>query len=186
MGTDFVLADFDQRVPPVFQHSTAAWLAGIGPGEDDTWLYAVDNVSDTGFDPVTGQYFINLDVGVMYPHIPSQFQGGIQFNIYYISVCSYVLVHEPPKAGSPLPFPLRSAVRKQDHGGKLLGRAVNRGAVVPFVVPCNAPPTFQATFVTGSASSAQLNTCPSQCDCCRESRCARGGRRVGAELFVRD
>jgi|HubBroStandDraft_4_1064222.scaffolds.fasta_scaffold21494_4 hypothetical protein len=55
-GTNFILAGFDQRVPPQFQHSTAAWLAGTGPAEDDTWLYAVDAITGAGFTPTGGEF----------------------------------------------------------------------------------------------------------------------------------
>ena len=99
--TDFILAGFDQRVPPQFQHSTAAWLVGTGPAEDDTWLYAVDRVTTTGFDPTSGEYLISVDLAVMYPHIPSQFQTGLLVYEYFICISSYVLVYEPPPLHPP-------------------------------------------------------------------------------------
>jgi hypothetical protein len=96
LETDFVLQGFDQRVPPQFESSTTAFLSQVGRGKPSTWLYAVDAVASTGFDPVTGVFYVTLDYAVMYPNIdvPTQLE-------MFVCVTSFVLVHEPPVAPAP-------------------------------------------------------------------------------------
>ena len=114
--TPFRLAGFDQRVQPVFDHSTTAYLSSIGPAEDDTWLYAVDAVTGAGFDPVDGAYFLNINVALLpgagEPSTCITYgdptadptQGGLTIVCYYsltIQVTSYVLCYEPPPPSPP-------------------------------------------------------------------------------------
>jgi hypothetical protein len=111
--TKFRLAGFDQRVVPVFEHSTTAYISSIGPAEDDTWLYAVDEVTGAGFDQVDGSFFVNLNLAIMPAESISSecvtygdpSQGGfIVCNILLtLQVTSYILCFEPP-----LPAPVHS------------------------------------------------------------------------------
>jgi hypothetical protein len=118
--TTFRLAGFDQRVRPVFEHSTTAFLSSIGPIEDDTWLFAVDDVTGAGFDQVDGSYFVNINVAVQ-PGQAADFecvsygdpaQGGIVICDYpfTIQIVSYVLCYEPPLPAPPPGRPRTSTV----------------------------------------------------------------------------
>jgi hypothetical protein len=105
--TTFKLAGFDQRVPPVFEHSTTAFLSSIGPFEDDTWLMAVDSVTGAGFNPVDGTYFVNFDVALM-PGSPAPgtcvalFGAyGVCFYFGVVQITSFVLCYEPPLPTPP-------------------------------------------------------------------------------------
>ena len=62
--TPFHLMGFDQRMPPIFDHSTTAWISSVGPCEDGRWLYAVDSVTGTRFSPSDGTYYIDLMVAI--------------------------------------------------------------------------------------------------------------------------
>jgi hypothetical protein len=109
--TKFVLAGFDQRVPPQFEHSTTAFISSIGPAEDDNWLYAVDSVTGAGFDPETGKYFVNVNFAMIPGDVPGQQcinygdpqQGGIVVCYYYftVQITSFVLCYEPPPPTPP-------------------------------------------------------------------------------------
>ena len=96
LGSGFMLQGFDQRVPPIFEHSTTAYLSIIGPSEDDTWLYAIDAIADAGFDPATGQFQVLVDYAVMFGHVPLNLVTGLVVHEYFCCICSYVLVYEPP------------------------------------------------------------------------------------------
>jgi hypothetical protein len=105
--TPFRLAGFDQRVPPVFNHSTTAWLSSVGPAEDDKWLYAVDSVTGAGFNPTDGSYFVDL-MGALYPGDPVPETcialgagGGVCFYFMIVQVTSYVLCFEPAVPAVP-------------------------------------------------------------------------------------
>ncbi len=96
----FRLEGFDQRVKPIFNHSTSIWLGRIGPTETCNWVYAIDSVTGAGFEPVFGVYFVTFDVGTMIGRKPfkspaaQEIFGFIPQYGYYI--CSYVLCFEPP------------------------------------------------------------------------------------------
>lgn len=108
--TKFRLAGFDQRVIPVFEHSTTAFLSSIGPEKDDTWLYAVDEVTGAGFDQADGSYFVNVNMAAMAGEgVGSQCSGGICYYGVTVQVVSYVLCYEPPLP-APSRFPGASAV----------------------------------------------------------------------------
>jgi hypothetical protein len=85
--TDFVLAGFQQRTPPQFEHSTSGWLAAVGSDVKDNWLFAIDDVASAGFDPVGGRFKVTVDLAMQYPQA---------FYTYEVYICSYVLVYEPP------------------------------------------------------------------------------------------
>ena len=174
-GTNFILAGFDQRVPPQFQHSTAAWLCGTGPAEDDTWLYAIDAITGTGFDPTSGEYFISTDVAVMYPHIPSQFQTGLLVYQYFVSICSYVLVYEPPPPSQPggqrpvhFSHTLPNLLLR---GGPTFAAPVFPPPQVHFVEPRPTGAIFRAPYFTSPVVPDQRYKCRCECDCCRKHKC---------------
>jgi hypothetical protein len=99
--TPFVLAGFDQRVPPDFQHATTACVSRIGLFPDSDWVVAVDSVLRAGFDPTSGTYFIN----VQFSHENSDPYWPACFDLFgrpacplpvFVAVTSYVLCYEPP------------------------------------------------------------------------------------------
>jgi hypothetical protein len=119
--TTFRLAGFDQRVVPVFDHSTTAFISSLGPLEDSTWLYAVDEVTGAGFDQVDGSYFVNINVAVLAGDAASEDcigfgdpQDGTYVQIcsyfYTIQVVSFILCNEPRLPDSQIPFGHRSTV----------------------------------------------------------------------------
>lgn len=107
--TPFKLAGFDQRVPPVFDHSTTGWISSIGPSPDCTWLRAIDSIKSAGFDPLTGLYYVDIDFAFLSDEtaadrcitvIPFNPETGEGMSICYfdqtIQITSYVLCTEPP------------------------------------------------------------------------------------------
>lgn len=121
--TTFKLAGFDQRVMPVFDHSTTAFFSSIGPYKNDTWLTAVDAVPGAGFDSTDGTFFVNVDLAIMAgspaPGTCVTFRGfGGYCNYYFvIQVTSFVLCYEPPpltppqSSGRHIPISARMASR---------------------------------------------------------------------------
>ena len=100
--TTFVLAGFDQRAPPAFDHSTTAYMSSIGPFEDSTWLCAVDAVSGAGFNSADGSYFVNVDIALM-PGQPLPETCLPDLTCLYFAkfqVTSFVLCNEPPLPAS--------------------------------------------------------------------------------------
>jgi hypothetical protein len=176
-GTNFILAGFDQRVPPQFQHSTAAWLCGTGPAEDDTWLYAIDAIAGAGFAPTSGEFLITADVAVMYPHIPSQFQGTLLIYEYFVSICSYVLVFEPPPPHPPGGQKAAQFVARLPEllpaGGPAFGVPVFPPPSVHFVEPRLSGAIFRAPRFTSPVVPDQRYKCRCECDCCRKHKCVQ-------------
>jgi hypothetical protein len=107
VGSGFRLAGFDQRVPPVFDHSTTAYLSSIGPAKDDNWVYAVDEVTGAGFSSYDGSYYVNLNVAMMpgdpVPDECFSFGGPYGICLYWtmVQVTSFVLCYEPPPPEPP-------------------------------------------------------------------------------------
>jgi hypothetical protein len=93
--TPFVLAGFDQRVPPAFQHATAACVDRFGPFPDSDWLWAVDSVLGAGFDAM-GTYFVNVQLAQENSDVYWPNCGLFCLLPAYIAVTSYVLCYEPP------------------------------------------------------------------------------------------
>ena len=158
--SNFVLAGFNQRVAPQFEHSTCAWLARISPADDSEWLYAVDSIAGAGFDPVTGAFFVNLNLAVESAPVPSQFQqpNVVQF-FYDMYVCSYVLVNEPPVSPSG--------------SGKAHPSAVTRAPSGIFV-PHGTTSGPQVRVVSDVLPSPVV-ACNCQCECCRKRKCQTKG-----------
>jgi hypothetical protein len=170
MDSSFVLQGFDQRVAPNFQHSTCGWLAQIGPSEDDDWLYAIDSIADAGFDPVTGTFFVDINLAVQFGHVPSQFlTGGLEEFIYAVCVCSYVLVNEPPVSKPAGQGRARIA---------LAGLQPPPGSRFSFVFAGTSPGRTFTSSAVGTAArvvnpvpASQLVRCRCECDCCRKRKC---------------
>lgn len=105
--TPFRLAGFDQRVPPIFDHSTTAWISSTGPTKDGNWIIAVDSISGAGFNPTDGSYYIDLmgagQVDGAAPGTCFGFAEGIPICFYTprLQITSWVLCYEPPIV--PLP-----------------------------------------------------------------------------------
>jgi hypothetical protein len=125
--TNFRLQGFDQRVVPLFDHSTTAWICATGPGEDSTFQYAVNSVPSAGFDPKDGTYFVNIDVALSPPDPQSSRcisfgdpAAGGTVSCYFpfvIQISSFVLVYEPPppaQPGSRKGFPLVNSSQDVD------------------------------------------------------------------------
>jgi hypothetical protein len=106
VSTPFKLAGFDQRVPPLFQHSTTAWLSSVGPFEDDNWILAVDQVLGAGFDQ-DGTFFTNIAMALLpgadAVEACTLFADGSELCLYYslVQVTSFVLCYEPPLTPPP-------------------------------------------------------------------------------------
>lgn len=169
--SNFVLQGFDQRVKPTFQHSTSAWLAQIGPSEDDNWLYAIDSIADAGFDPIAGRFFVDVNLAVQFGHVPSQFQTGLVEFVFQAFVCSYVLVNEPPVPKSAGQGHARTA---------LAGLQPPPGTRFSFVFAGTATGrTFTATAsatpmrVGSPVPASQLVRCRCECECCRGYNCVQ-------------
>jgi hypothetical protein len=119
--TTFRLAGFDQRIVPVFDHSTTAFISSIGPLKDSNWIYAVDEVTGAGFDQVDGSYFVNINVAVLAGDPADEDCMGfgdpqdgsyVQVCWYYytVQIVSYVLCNEPRVPDIPNPFGNRSTL----------------------------------------------------------------------------
>ncbi|MBV9627513.1 MAG: hypothetical protein JO230_05380 [Xanthobacteraceae bacterium] len=99
--TPFVLAGFDQRVPPSFHHATAACVDRFGLFHDSDWMVAVDSVLGAGFDPTSGTFFVNVQFNHEHsdPYWPDCFdllgQTACPLPVF-VAVTSYVLCFEPP------------------------------------------------------------------------------------------
>jgi hypothetical protein len=102
--TPFILQGFDQRVPPVFDHSTSVSLTATGPSKNDDFLFAVDTITGAGFTPDNGTFYVTVATTI---EIPDEFipQGTVYGGGYlvgaFLNISSYVLVYEPPIAANP-------------------------------------------------------------------------------------
>jgi hypothetical protein len=101
VATPFRLAGFDQRIPPIFDHSTTAWINSTGPIKDGNWAYAVDSVAGAGFTPTDGTYFIDLTTATSVDGAADGTCGAwgpvtVCFYTMRIQVTSWVLCYEPP------------------------------------------------------------------------------------------
>jgi len=86
VATNFKLAGYDQRVKPVYQHSTSVALQIIQQTEETSFVTAVDEIVD-GFFNDDGRWVIVFRVA-------GQWDGGWAQSCAYIS--SWVMCHEPP------------------------------------------------------------------------------------------
>lgn len=120
VATPFRLAGFDQRVPPIFDHSTTAWINAIGPIEDGDWTQAVDSITGAGFTPTDGAYYLDLRVAQLVDDFaPGTCMGlaqGISICLFFvrIQVTSWVLCYEPPITPLPQSYvhPLNNLVQR--------------------------------------------------------------------------
>jgi hypothetical protein len=170
--SSFVLQGFDQRVTPNFQHSTSGWLAKIGPSEEGSWLYAIDSIADAGFDPVTGRFFVDINLAVQFGQVPSQFlTGGLEEFVYETFVCSYVLVNEPPVSKPAGEGQARAALAglQPPPGTRFSFVFAGTTAAQTFSAKASATPMRVANPVPAS----QLLRCRCECDCCRKGKCAQ-------------
>jgi hypothetical protein len=109
--TLFKLAGFDQRVPPVFEHSTTAWLDGVAPAESSMFQYSVNSILGAGFDPLQGVYYISGEIGLNMPKMPTAFCTPACWYWISMTVVSYVLVYEPPPPPPPPPGGKEAGIR---------------------------------------------------------------------------
>ncbi len=163
--TTFRLAGFDQRVVPVFDHSTTAFISSIGPLEDSTWLYAVDEVTGAGFDQVDGSYFVNINVAVLAGDPASEdciaFGDPQQGNyveicsyFYTIQVVSYILCNEPRLPDTPNPFGSRSTVYVDKVPPRLAANLLEQAAI-----------QLSKPYALNPKRDTTSSILPSGCDC---------------------
>ena len=106
--TQFILQGFDQRVRPQYQDTVSVTLIHTGSSKDDDFLFACDSIAGSGFDPVTGGYYVDVNTAI---RIPDNFvpQTPIYFGGFLVAtslrITSFVLVYEPPVAQDNLPGP---------------------------------------------------------------------------------
>ena len=84
--SNFILVGFDQRSPPVFQHSTTGFLSYIATGDDATFTYAIDAVS-AHFDEA-GRYWVDYSAAML---------NDREVSAGACTLTSWVLVNEPPQ-----------------------------------------------------------------------------------------
>jgi hypothetical protein len=101
--SNYTIPNYDQRLRPVFRHTTSAWINAIGPGDDGTWLCAIDSIDDAGFDPITGRFWVLYSVARLFTRRPN-YTGFLNESNFL--ALSYVLVREPPIQGILAPEPL--------------------------------------------------------------------------------
>jgi hypothetical protein len=102
--TYFVLAGFDQRVPPQYMDTISVTVTATGASMDDDFLFAADAIAGSGFDPVGGGYYVNVNTAIRIPDnmIPQTpiIAGGYLVGTR-LQITSFVLVYEPPIATPP-------------------------------------------------------------------------------------
>ena len=107
--TPFSLRGFDPSMPaPSFQQSTSVTFIDPGAAKNDHFLFAVDEITASGFDPEGGQFYVTFNTAVQLPDnsIPQvqEFAAG-PYAGFLISamfaLTSYVLVYEPPEVPPP-------------------------------------------------------------------------------------
>lgn len=126
--TPYVPSGFDPNslAPIAFNHSTTFAFLNTGPSSDDHFLYAVDGITDAGFDPEYGYFYVSVDTVMQMPNyqIPQGTPvavGPLGAWIIWTSflMTSFVLVQEPqPDAtlveGSPSAQPWREKIKIHD------------------------------------------------------------------------
>nr|HET6903912.1 hypothetical protein [Ktedonobacteraceae bacterium] len=119
--TPFRLMGFDQRLRPIFDHSTTVWINSVGPFEDSRWLLAVDSIAETNFSSYDGTYYIDVNVAISpgdpapgtcitYGEVTTVSSDGTSITSSVLQQCyyfatlqatSWVLCHEPPVLPQP-------------------------------------------------------------------------------------
>jgi hypothetical protein len=122
VATPFILAGADPRVAPPFQHSTTLALAQIGPAPNNDFVYAVDSLTDAGFDKITHAWTVSWSAALAATgSLPAELcvqwttvtdaNGNTQQECiaaelpFALQVMSYVLCYEPPLPNPPPPPP---------------------------------------------------------------------------------
>lgn len=122
VATPFILAGADPRFAPPFQHSTTLSLIQIGPAPDNDFVYAVDSVTDAGFDKITHAWTVSWSAALAATgSLPAELcvewttvtdaNGNTQQECSAaelpcaLQVTSYVLCYEPPLPNPPPPPP---------------------------------------------------------------------------------
>jgi hypothetical protein len=106
--TPFVLQGFDPANPPQFQQSTSVAFIDPGAAKNDHFLFAADEITDTGFDPESGSFYVTFNTALQLPDnsIPQVQEyaygpyAGFQISAIF-ALTSYVLVNEPPGTSPP-------------------------------------------------------------------------------------
>ena len=117
IATPFILAGADPRVAPMFQHSTTLSLVLVGPAPANNFVYAVDAVTDAGFDKATNAWYVSWNAAyaltgalpelcVAYQTFVDSHGNSIEECVLYevpflLQVTSYVLCYEPPVPPPP-------------------------------------------------------------------------------------
>lgn len=118
--------DPNTLAPVPFQHSTTFAFLNTCPSSDGHFLYAVDKITDAGFDPENGYFYVSVDTTMQMPDydIPQGTEvavGPLAAWIIWTSflMTSFLLVQEPQPdvtivEGSPSAQPWRETLRLHD------------------------------------------------------------------------
>lgn len=126
--TPYVPSGYDPNAlaPVPFKHSTTFAFINTCPSTDGHFFYAVDEITDAGFDPESGSFYVSVDTVMQMPdyQIPQGTEVAVgPFGAWIIwtsfLMTSFVLVQEPQPdvtlvEGSPSAQPWREKVKIHD------------------------------------------------------------------------
>jgi len=97
------IAGFNPDLDVDFKHSTTVFLTTTPGAKPDNFIYALDKISNAGFDQ-DGQFYVTLDTVIQppdtsLPTTPFLIYGWEVWAAFYIS--SFILVNEPAQAQQP-------------------------------------------------------------------------------------
>lgn len=106
-----VMAGFDPSNPPAsqpaFKHSSFVQFIDPGPAKNDHFLFAVNEISDAGFDMTNGTFYVDVTTAVQLPDnsIPQVQEFAVGFMAGFVITAAYrltsfVLVNEPQNAST--------------------------------------------------------------------------------------